>query len=64
MHSTDLESGVIFSTVIVGGGIPLSVGVALTLKMDKKPNCVVCFLGDGQLTQGLFMKKKCSRLNA
>jgi pyruvate dehydrogenase E1 component alpha subunit len=54
MHSTDPECGVIFSTAIVGGGIPLSVGVALALKTDKKPNCVVCFFGDGAVNTGAF----------
>ena len=54
MHSSDLECGVIFSTAIVGGGIPLAVGVALALKMDKKANCVVCFFGDGACNTGAF----------
>jgi len=54
MHSTDLECGIIFSTAIVGGGIPLSVGVALALKIDKKQNCVVCFFGDGATNTGAF----------
>ena len=54
MHSTDLEAGVVFSTAIVGGGIPLSVGVALALKSDHKQNCVVCFFGDGATNTGAF----------
>jgi len=54
MHSSDMECGVVFSTAIVGGGIPLAVGVALALKMDKKPNCVVCFFGEGACNTGAF----------
>jgi TPP-dependent pyruvate/acetoin dehydrogenase alpha subunit len=54
MHSTDLGCGVIFSTAIVGGGIPISVGIGLALKMDKRPNCVVCFFGDGASNTGAF----------
>jgi TPP-dependent pyruvate/acetoin dehydrogenase alpha subunit len=54
MHSTDLEAGVIFSTAIVGGGIPLAVGIALALQMDKKANCVACFFGDGATNTGAF----------
>jgi TPP-dependent pyruvate/acetoin dehydrogenase alpha subunit len=54
MHSTDLQCGVVFSTAIVGGGIPLSAGVALALKMDKKRNCVICFFGDGAANTGSF----------
>jgi len=54
MHSSDMGCGVVFSTAIVGGGIPLAVGVALALKMDKKPNCVACFFGDGACNTGAF----------
>lgn len=54
MHSTDLQAGVIFSTAIVGGGIPLAVGVALALQMDRKANCVACFFGDGATNTGAF----------
>ena len=54
MHSSDMDCGVVFSTAIVGGGIPLAVGVALALKMDKKANCVVCFFGDGACNTGAF----------
>ena len=54
MHSTDLQAGVVFSTAIVGGGIPLAVGVALALQMDKKTSCVVCFFGDGATNTGAF----------
>jgi pyruvate dehydrogenase E1 component alpha subunit len=54
MHSTDLTAGVVFSTAIVGGGIPLSVGVALAMKMDHRQNCAVCFFGDGAVNTGSF----------
>ena len=54
MHSTDLEAGVVFSTAIVGGRIPLSAGVGLALKLDHRPNCVVCFFGDGATNTGAF----------
>ena len=54
MHSSDVECGMVFSTAIVGGGIPLAVGVALALRMDKKTNCVVCFFGDGACNTGAF----------
>jgi TPP-dependent pyruvate/acetoin dehydrogenase alpha subunit len=54
MHSSDLARGLVFSTAIVGGGIPIAVGVALALKMDKKPDCVVCFFGDGACNTGAF----------
>ena len=54
MHSTDLNAGIVFSTAIVGGGIPLAAGVGLALKLDHKPSCVVCFFGDGATNTGAF----------
>ena len=54
MHSSDMDVGMVFSTAIVGGGIPLAVGIALALKMDKRPNCVVSFFGDGASNTGAF----------
>jgi TPP-dependent pyruvate/acetoin dehydrogenase alpha subunit len=54
MHSTDLDCGLVFSTAIVGGGIPLSVGIGLALKKSKKRNCVICFFGDGASNTGAF----------
>jgi TPP-dependent pyruvate/acetoin dehydrogenase alpha subunit len=54
MHSTDIEAGVLFSTAIVGGGIPLAVGAALALKMTKKKSVVACFFGDGAVNTGAF----------
>ncbi len=54
MHSTHTEKGVLFCTAIVGAGVPIAVGVGLALKMDKKPNVVACFFGDGAVNTGAF----------
>lgn len=54
MHASDLSCGLLFSTAIVGGGIPIAVGAALALKLGKKKNCVVCFFGDGAVNTGAF----------
>jgi pyruvate dehydrogenase E1 component alpha subunit len=54
MHSTYPELGVIFSSAIVGGTIPIAVGVALGLKMQKRNNVVVSFFGDGAANIGGF----------
>lgn len=54
MHTTDPERGVIFSSAIVGGTIPIAVGVALAIKMRKKNNVVVSFFGDGAVNTGAF----------
>ena len=36
----------IYSSAIVGGSIPMAVGVALSLKLKKKKSKVYCFIGD------------------
>ncbi len=54
MHASDMSCGLLFSTAIVGGGIPIAVGAGLALKMSKKKNCVVCFFGDGAVNTGAF----------
>lgn len=54
MHTTDPEKGVIFSSAIVGGTIPIAVGVGLALKMQNKNNVAVSFFGDGAVNTGAF----------
>lgn len=36
----------------LGQGLSISNGIALALKMDKKPNRVYCLMGDGELQEG------------
>jgi len=54
MHSTEPDVGVIFSSAIVGGNIPIAVGVALAMKMRRRDNVVVSFFGDGATNTGAF----------
>lgn len=54
MHLVDPEAGVCGSTAIVGGNIPLAVGMALGLVMQGKNNVAVSFFGDGAVDQGTF----------
>ena len=54
MHIADLSRGNLGANGVVGGGIPLAVGAALTLKMKKRKNIVVCFFGDGATNEGSF----------
>ncbi len=54
MHLVDPENGILATTAIVGGGIPLAVGAALSLKMKKRKNIVAVFFGDGAVDQGVF----------
>ncbi len=55
MHIADLETGNLGANGIVGGGIGIATGAALTCKMkygNKK--IIICFFGDGAANQGIF----------
>lgn len=54
MHMGDMRVGAIPAVAIVGGGIPIAVGAALSCKMRKTDNVVVCFFGDGASNEGAF----------
>lgn len=54
MHIADLDHGNLGSNGIVGGGIPIAVGSALTAKMKKLDFVTVCFFGDGATNEGSF----------
>lgn len=52
MHMASVKEGVLGATGIVGSGPVISIGVALALKMDKKPNVIISFFGDGATNEG------------
>jgi pyruvate dehydrogenase E1 component alpha subunit len=54
MHVGNMERGMVPGIAIVGGGIPLAAGMALAFKMQKQPNVVACFFGDGAVAEGAF----------
>jgi TPP-dependent pyruvate/acetoin dehydrogenase alpha subunit len=54
MHTGDISVGAIPAIAIVGGGMPVAVGVGLSCKMRKTDNVVVCFFGDGASNEGSF----------
>ena len=54
MHLLDDDVGAFGASAIVGGAIPLSVGAALTFKMESKTHVAVAYLGDGASEQGVF----------
>jgi len=54
MHIADVEGGNLGANGVVGGGIPISVGVGLSLKMQKRDQIVLCFFGDGAANNGAF----------
>lgn len=54
MHIVDFDSGILGANAIVGAGLPLAVGAALTAQYKKTGQVVVCFFGDGAANQGTF----------
>lgn len=54
MHIADVEAGNLGSNGIVGGGIPIAVGSALTAQLEKSDDVTVCFFGDGAVNEGSF----------
>ena len=54
MHLTDLEEGFIGSTAIVGGTIPIGVGIGLSIEIKKTDQICVIFFGDGATEEGVF----------
>lgn len=54
MHIADFSKGSLGANGIVGGGIPLAVGAALSQKYRKKDNITVGFFGDGAANEGSF----------
>ncbi|MEW9670891.1 thiamine pyrophosphate-dependent dehydrogenase E1 component subunit alpha [Ammoniphilus sp. 3BR4] len=54
MHIADLDKGNLGANGIVGGGIPIAVGAALTSKMKNLGYVTVSFFGDGATNEGSF----------
>ncbi|MFQ5820643.1 MAG: pyruvate dehydrogenase (acetyl-transferring) E1 component subunit alpha [Candidatus Heimdallarchaeota archaeon] len=54
MHITDCSTGILGACGVVGGGIPIAVGAALSAKLRKTDQVVACFFGDGASNQGTF----------
>jgi acetoin:2,6-dichlorophenolindophenol oxidoreductase subunit alpha len=54
MHIADVETGNLGANGIVGGGIPIAVGAALSIKRQKRDDVAVSFFGDGASNEGAF----------
>jgi acetoin:2,6-dichlorophenolindophenol oxidoreductase subunit alpha len=54
MHIVDLDKGMLGTNGIVGAGIPLATGAALSAKMRRTGAVAVAFLGDGATNEGMF----------
>ncbi|WP_028325265.1 thiamine pyrophosphate-dependent dehydrogenase E1 component subunit alpha [Desulfatirhabdium butyrativorans] len=54
MHLADPDLGILGANGIVGGGIPIACGAALSAKYFKNNRVAVCFFGEGATGEGTF----------
>jgi pyruvate dehydrogenase E1 component alpha subunit len=54
MHIFDAATRFYGGNAIVGGGLPLAVGLALATKLEGKNDVTACFFGEGAVAEGEF----------
>ena len=54
MHLFDVSKNFMGGHAIVGGQLPIAVGLALAIKYKRENRVVLCFLGDGAVNQGEY----------
>jgi pyruvate dehydrogenase E1 component alpha subunit len=54
MHLFDAATRFYGGNAIVGGGLPIAVGLALEEKMQKREGITACFFGEGAVAEGEF----------
>jgi pyruvate dehydrogenase E1 component alpha subunit len=54
MHLFDAARRFYGGNAIVGGGLPLAVGLALSTKLRKERRVTACFFGEGAVAEGAF----------
>ncbi len=54
MHIADPKLGILGANGIVGAGLPIATGAALSAKLRKSGQVAICFFGDGASNQGTF----------
>ena len=54
MHLFDVERRFYGGNAIVGGGLPLAIGLALADKLADRDRVTVCFFGEGAVAEGEF----------
>jgi pyruvate dehydrogenase E1 component alpha subunit len=54
MHVFDAKARFYGGNAIVGGGLPIAVGLALADQMQQRPGVTACFFGDGAVAEGEF----------
>ncbi|RZL05902.1 MAG: thiamine pyrophosphate-dependent dehydrogenase E1 component subunit alpha, partial [Rubrivivax sp.] len=56
MHIADFSVGMLGANGVVTAGLPIACGAAQALKLQGKPDIVVCFFGDGATNRGPFLE--------
>jgi len=54
MHIADMKGRNLGANGVVGGGIPMAVGIGIGLKMKKENDILLSFFGDGAASNGAF----------
>ena len=54
MHIADLTTGNLGANGIVAGGLPIAVGVGMSIKAQKQSRVCMVFFGDGAANEGAF----------
>lgn len=54
MHVVDVKRGLMGSSSIVSGGVPIAVGAALGVKLQMKELVSIAFFGDGAFDEGVI----------
>jgi len=54
MHIADVAGGNLGANGVVGGGIPMAVGIGIGLKMKAENQVLLAFFGDGAASTGAF----------
>jgi pyruvate dehydrogenase E1 component alpha subunit len=54
MHIADMDKHMLGANGIVGGGMGLATGAALTALLQQTGSVAICFFGDGALEQGIL----------
>lgn len=52
LHLADPERGVLYTSAMVAGGLPMALGIAFALAHRRAPGIVFCFFGDGAFQEG------------
>jgi len=56
MHIADFSVGMLGANGVVAAGIPIAVGAAHALGLQRRKSMVACFFGDGAINRGPFLE--------